>query len=287
MNTPESKQEPLIRNISDTARWVAIYRAAESERPDALFHDHLARRLAGSRGQQIAESGPLGRNISWPMVARTWMIDELIRKQIEQGTDMIINLAAGLDTRPYRMELPATLQWVEADLPEILAHKEEILREEKPVCALERIRLDLANVAARREAFASLAQRARRALVITEGLLGYLTAEEVGTLAQDLAAPPTFHSWISDMINPALMRQLQKNMSANLRQVAPFKFAPTEGPGFFVKYGWQLADGRSVLKTAGRLKRLPLFLVPFSWFPDTKGENPTRPWGGVCLFTKK
>lgn len=37
--------EPLIRNVSDTARWVAVFRAMESERPDAVFRDPLARRL--------------------------------------------------------------------------------------------------------------------------------------------------------------------------------------------------------------------------------------------------
>jgi O-methyltransferase involved in polyketide biosynthesis len=38
-----------IRNVSDTALWVATYRALESERPDALFNDPFARRLAGVR----------------------------------------------------------------------------------------------------------------------------------------------------------------------------------------------------------------------------------------------
>ena len=31
--------EPLISNVSDTARWMAAYRAAESARRDALFND--------------------------------------------------------------------------------------------------------------------------------------------------------------------------------------------------------------------------------------------------------
>jgi O-methyltransferase involved in polyketide biosynthesis len=39
---------PLIENVSDTARWVAMYRAQESSRPDALFHDPFAERLAAS-----------------------------------------------------------------------------------------------------------------------------------------------------------------------------------------------------------------------------------------------
>ena len=49
-----------IRNVSDTALWVAIYRAMESERPDALFQDPYARRLGGERGQAIVEALPCG-----------------------------------------------------------------------------------------------------------------------------------------------------------------------------------------------------------------------------------
>jgi O-methyltransferase involved in polyketide biosynthesis len=43
--------EPLVRNVSDTARWVAAYRAMESARPEALFKDPFAERLEGERGQ--------------------------------------------------------------------------------------------------------------------------------------------------------------------------------------------------------------------------------------------
>jgi O-methyltransferase involved in polyketide biosynthesis len=50
--------DPLISNVSDTARWVAVYRAWESARPDALFRDPLAGRLAGERGRAIAAAAP-------------------------------------------------------------------------------------------------------------------------------------------------------------------------------------------------------------------------------------
>jgi methyltransferase (TIGR00027 family) len=117
--------ESPIHNISDTARWVAVYRARESERPDAVFRDPFAEPLAGERGQQIAASMPFAEKNSWPFVARTWLIDRLISEQVRGGIEMVVNLAAGLDARPYRMDLPRSLQWVEVDLPEILAHKEE------------------------------------------------------------------------------------------------------------------------------------------------------------------
>ena len=149
MNEPES----LIRNISDTARWVAIYRARETERTDAVFRDQLARRLAGERGEQIAASMSFAEKNSWPFVARTWLIDQVISSQVKLGTDMVVNLAAGLDARPYRMNLPGSLRWIEVDLPEILAYKEDVLRDEMSGCQLERVRLDLSDVRGRRELF--------------------------------------------------------------------------------------------------------------------------------------
>ena len=39
-----AESHSLIRHISDTARWAAIYRARETERPNAVFRDPLARR---------------------------------------------------------------------------------------------------------------------------------------------------------------------------------------------------------------------------------------------------
>ena len=217
MNQPESQ----IRNISDTARWVAVYRARESERPDAVFRDPFARRLAGERGEQIAASIAFMEKNSWPFVARTWLTDHIISDQVRQGADMVINLAAGLDARPYRMELPGSLQWIEVDLPEILAHKEEILRNEKPVCVLERVRLDLSNESARRELFSELGRRANRVLVVAEGLLVYLTEDEVAALGKDLAAPAAFQHWIIDLASPALLRMLARKMGTPSTRPAP------------------------------------------------------------------
>ena len=284
---PGSQSEPLIRNVSDTARWVAIYRARETERPDAHFRDPFARRLAGERGEQIAQSMPLGRNNDWSMITRTCLGDDLINGQIQQGVDMVINLAAGLDARPYRMQLPPSLKWIEVDLPEILFYKEEILRDEKPVCSLERIRLDLSDAAARRDVFVQLGRRATKALIISEGLLIYLPPDDVAGLARDLAVPPSFQSWILDIASPGLLRMLAKKMATQLSQTAPFKFAPPEGPDFFIPYGWKPVDVRSLLKNAARLKRLSFFMSLFALLPETEKSRRDRPWSGVCLLRKQ
>src|SRR6476661_5652178 len=94
-----------IENVSDTSLWVAYYRAKESERPDALFKDPLAKVLIGERGKQIAEglAFRLGQYTEYSVITRTLIIDEYINEAVKEGVDTIINLGAGMDTRPYRM----------------------------------------------------------------------------------------------------------------------------------------------------------------------------------------
>src|SRR5882672_10901745 len=124
----------LIRNITDTALLAAVYRARETERADALFSDPLARRLAGERGEQIAKSLLFSEKHAWSWFARTYLFDQFITQCLREGCDLVVNLAAGLDARPYRLALPASLKWIEVDLPDITDYKEEILRDEKPSC---------------------------------------------------------------------------------------------------------------------------------------------------------
>jgi methyltransferase (TIGR00027 family) len=288
MSKTNSSGEPLIRNISDTALWAAVYRARETERADRLFSDPFARRLAGARGEQIATSLKFSDRATWAWVMRTYLYDQFLNEQIQQGVDMVVNLAAGLDARPYRMALPSSLKWIEVDLAGILDYKEEILGAEKPGCQLERIRLDLSDVSGRRELFSQLGRRSAKALIITEGLLIYFTADEVGALARDLAAPPSFQRWLADVASPGLLRLLQKNMGPQLAQSgATFKFGPKEGSEFFVPYGWTPADVRSPLKTAARLKRLSFGMWLLSHLPASNGAQGSRPWSGICLLAKQ
>ena len=279
--------EQLIRNISDTALWVAVYRAMETDRDDAVFRDPFARRLAGERGEEIMRSIKPSQRYAWSYTARTHLIDTFVQQEVERGADMVIDLAAGLDARPYRMPLPPSLRWVDIDLPDILDYKADVLKNEKPVCRLERIGLDLANAEARRVVFAELGRSAKRALVISEGLLVYLTADEVCALANDLAAQPSFQRWASDLTNPALLKMLQKQIGSRLGEAgAPLKFGPAEGPHFFEKCGWKPIDARGMLHTAAKLHRLSLLFRLFAMFPDTKGEKPKAIWGGVVLLEK-
>jgi methyltransferase (TIGR00027 family) len=247
----------IIEHISDTARWVAMYRAMETDRPDALFRDPYARRLAGDRGAQIVDTMPGGRATAWAMIVRTAVLDETILETIaRQNVDLVVNLAAGLDARAWRLPLPPTLRWVDVDLPAILNYKTEMLQGEHPVCRYEAITTDLTDSTARMALLTRLGAESQRALVVTEGLLIYLTPEQVSELARDLYSVGSFRWWTSDLASPRLLKMLQRRWGPALHAGnAPFRFGPADGTQFFVPFGWREVTFRSSLEEAHRLHR--------------------------------
>jgi methyltransferase (TIGR00027 family) len=197
-----------IKHVSDTALWVAAYRADESERKDALFRDPLARKLAGSKGQLIANETKGTQYTAWAVVIRTCLIDQMILGLLPEGIDTILNLGAGLDTRPYRLALPRHLRWIEVDFPHVIELKEEKLKDEAPNVNLERVRLDLSDREKRRRFFSDVAEKSSQVLVLTEGVLPYLSNEQVSELAYDLRNEPKFRFWIVDYFSNIVMRYL-------------------------------------------------------------------------------
>lgn len=249
-----------LTNVSDTALWVAVYRAMETERRDAVFKDPYADRLAGERGREIVRALPRGRQSAWPMIVRTRAFDELIEGLLPR-VSCVVNMAAGLDARPYRLDLPRSLTWIEADLPGMIEYKQAKLAGETPRCALERHAVDLTDAAARKSFLDSVCARFERVLVITEGLLIYLTEEQVRSLAQDLAARPQLRWWLLDYATPTLRDFLKKRFGDALKQGnSEFKFFP-EGAEFFRPLGWKPAEVRYTNDEARRLKRE----MPMAW----------------------
>jgi methyltransferase (TIGR00027 family) len=121
-------------NHADTAHWVTVYRAEESKRPDSLFRDPLAARLAGERGNAIVNSlKDAGQ--SWTFVVRTLLIDRILEAAVWEGeVDCVLDIGAGMDARSYRLRLPQTLRWVEVDLPEVVDGKSAQLADALPHC---------------------------------------------------------------------------------------------------------------------------------------------------------
>ncbi|HEX4823056.1 MAG TPA: SAM-dependent methyltransferase [Candidatus Polarisedimenticolaceae bacterium] len=283
-----SKPEDPLRNVSDTALWVAIYRAMESERPDALFRDPFARLLGGTRGEEIVKLLPKGRASAWPMIVRTAVMDEIILSLIERdGIRTVVNLAAGLDVRPFRLPLPPSLRWLHVDLPPMIDYLRSGIGQAKPICEVEFVPADLRSPDERARVLERVAA-GPPALAVAEGLLIYLPPPQVADLASALAATPGLRWWVIDLAAPKLLKMLNKRWQPHLAAAgAPFVFAPPEGTAYFARYGWKEASFNSLWDEAIRLHRTPRgawfwnFIGPL--IPRSKREEFRRMSGMVLL----
>lgn len=252
-----------VENVSDTALWVATFRAWETRSKQPLFQDIYAAELAGERGEAIARAMSFTKFMHWMMAIRTVAIDQLIKDALDAGADAVINLGCGLDTRPYRLALPANLLWVEIDFPHMIQYKAQKLQRAQPVCKLERIGIDVADETIRNDTLHGIAQRAQRILVITEGVLPYLTNDAVISLSNGLRALPSMRYWIQDFRSDGIKRRVPKSWKKRL-SASPFQFDVDDWLGFFTSRGWAVKKAIFNAEESQRLKRPMPFFFPWS-----------------------
>src|SRR5262245_11147134 len=108
-----------------TARHTAAARARESQREDHLFNDPWAERLAGPEGKAWVEQQSFDSGIT--IIVRTRFFDDfLMRVSAASSLRQVVLLAAGLDTRAYRLPWPNHTHLFEVDQPQVLEYKEQI-----------------------------------------------------------------------------------------------------------------------------------------------------------------
>ena len=248
-----------FEDVADTAYVTAHYRASESEREDALFHDPFARTLAGPHGAAATAKMPLKEKHASGIIVRTCVMDEYILHCVHNlGVDAVVSFGAGLDTRPYRLDLPESLIWIETDFKAVIDYKTKQLAGNKPNCQLESVAMDVTNASERGALLNSLDERANRVLVMTEGLLIYLHIDEVAAMARDISSHQNVHLWITDLASPEGMQLIQQDIANNpVEKGTKLQFAPTEGVQFFKRFGaWESITYRSLIEEGMRLQRL-------------------------------
>ena len=284
----------IIEHVSDTAFWVAYYRWIETQRKDALFRDPLAGKLIRARGEKLARHMGFQKQMAWSMALRTVVIDTYIGEAIKAGTACVVNLGAGLDTRPYRLDLPQDLLWIEVDFPHMVDYKNEKLGDDAPVCQLERIACDLSKDAARRELLTNINKRANVILVLTEGVVPYLSNAEAAALAGDLRQQSHITHWITDYFSPFFNTIMARGrMRKHLEANAPFRFDPGPDPmdwsRFFAAAGWEIEDMRYIGEYGKSIGRDLPAKWPFSWLMRYAAEERLRPYrrmNGYALLKK-
>jgi len=281
-----------IKHISDTGRAVAYFRALESERADALFQDPFARPLAGPLGEQMALQLGSPELFARAIAVRTAMFDELILESVTaRKVDFIVNLAAGLDSRPWRLPLPQALRWIDVDLPKVLDYKGSVLQSEKPRCDYQALPADLTDADARAQIMRRLDTESDCGLVITEGLLVYLRPEQVAALARELHHQcESLRYWLLDTVAPPALQVLQAIWGPVLRDGGiRFQFATPDSLKFFQPLGWREEEFRSSSDEARRLGRgapLPWSARLLLWLGSPSRREEFRRLSGTALLQR-
>ena len=188
---------------------------------------------------------------------RTHIIDRFILDSIAEDIDTVLNLGAGLDTRPYRLDLPPNLRWIEVDFPVIIDHKETILKNELPNCQLERVRLDLSVTIERNKFFEEISAQSKNVLILTEGVVPYLTNEEAQSLSESLYKQANFKFWITEYYSPEILKFLRTAKRIQQMRNAPFLFYPDDWFQFFKNIGWREVQTKYFGVESEKLGRTP------------------------------
>jgi methyltransferase (TIGR00027 family) len=197
---------------------VAACRALEAEAADGLVHDPFAARLAGERGMAILRATPRPEMLCFGIAVRSRFMDEVLLEALaSQSIATVLSVGCGLDTRPWRLELPPELRWIEVDFADMLDYKDALMSTEKPRCRRERLTADVTDGAQRAALYAAAGETP--ALMITEGLLMYLPAATIDALASESWRQSGIAHWMSDLTTTAFNKAIGQDVSQRVRHV--------------------------------------------------------------------
>ncbi len=287
-NKPMAGSEGEIVHVSDTALMAAACRALETARADGFVRDPFAERLAGARGMAIARALPRMEIMCFGVGVRSRFLDALVTDTVtDEGIRTVVSVGCGLDTRPWRLDLPGDLRWIEVDFTAMLDYKAALLEAERPKCRVDRIAADLNDASQRRAVFAAAGGAA--GLMITEGLLMYLAAETVEGLAAEPGAMSGIRYWLTDITSPLMSRIVGMDSFQSVQNMrAPSHLDGTKILETLDRNGWISKKQRSyvtdVWEFAGERIRAARAKAPA---PAAQPPIPPEDPSGVHLFARK
>jgi methyltransferase (TIGR00027 family) len=228
--------------LASTAHWTAAVRAREHVRPDRLIDDPWAAALAGQEGAEWIAQRSEGSTI--PIVLRTRYFDDFLQRITQRDSiRQVVLLAAGLDTRAFRLAWPAGVQLFELDQPAVSQHKEQVLFAvgAQPACTRRMIEIDLSGPWPAALVDAGFDPRQSSGWLL-EGFLFYLPNDRVTRLLDQVTSLAAPGSWLGfDIVNAITLTfpLTRPWVEMQAQAGAPWLGTMEDPVGFLAERGWQ------------------------------------------------
>jgi methyltransferase (TIGR00027 family) len=233
----------ITESVGSTALGVAAARAAETDSDNPLIRDPFARAFLDAAGEgmwSLTSDPKLSAALTdlVPdlaahtqamvdfMAVRTKWFDELFLDAVSCGVRQVVILAAGLDSRSWRLSWPAGTTVYELDQAKVLDFKSSTLaqRGAQPTARLVSVAIDLRDdwpTALRKAGF----DQSVPTMWSAEGLLRYLPAAAQDLLFERIDSLSAAGSWLATngpskkAVNPDLLAS-QREQSKRFRAAA-------------------------------------------------------------------
>jgi len=238
-----TQKESSQKLLESTASWTAAVRAAESKREERLFNDPWAEALAGERGAAWLAGRPADTLNA--IIIRTRYFDDFLQGvACQQGVKQIVLLAAGLDTRAYRLQWPEGTRFFEVDQAGVLKRKEDILRGAgaKPGCKRQSIAADLAGEWTKALLSSGFDPQAPSGWLL-EGFLFYIPSESIVQILNEVSRLAAAGSWLGfDVINESVLTSPWTKAWVDMQAQAGAPWIGTldDPDGLLAPLGWRV-----------------------------------------------
>ena len=151
------------------------------------------------------------------------------------------------------------------------------------------IAADLSDIQLRQSLFQRIGSESKSALIITEGVIFYISSDDAAALSRDLFAVPSFHFWIQDYRENASKQRMPKRMKRVFKD-SPILFDKDDWLSFFIEHGWTIDENVLAYEESLRVKRP--FPISFPWslmmlLAPKKIQERWRRSSGYVLFRKE
>lgn len=234
--------------VSRTAQWTAAARALETEREDRLFADPYARTVADTIGFDLLERYAGAGTVPFLAIRTTYLDRAIVRTVQDHGIRQVVFLAAGMDTRFYRLPWPDGVTVYELDRPALLEAKAEMLADEPAPAGRTRVTVPVDLTQDWTGPLEEAGWRADQPVLwVVEGLLFFLPEEAVRGLISTLAGHSAPGSvLLGDVISKAaLQNPLSRPFLNSLEEDGnPWLFGTETPEELLAECGWDVREVR-------------------------------------------